>query len=223
MPNYDFRQRFRSVGDASMRHSRTYVAVIDDEGLYHPYYVNEVSGSTSDPTLHLVNRDGSNQREIRMSDSRLVTERPEIGMVNVQCRRTRKTFALWSEALASRQIKRSLDFNLIRAEPVGRGIAESHFRFDVSLRHGDNKEKALDSYYNARFPKYTECLEGVARGRHYSMAFSRRFALGAHPRCGVALYYKNIIVGYVPDCIPVLLPQFEYLAEQLEESANAYE
>lgn len=223
MPRFNYRQRFRSTSDASMRHRGTFIGIRQPDSIIKPYYVQDVVGEASNPGLELQEVNSSRTLSVYMGDSNVVMERPEVGMSNLICGVTRKTFAVWHESTARRQIKRSLDFNFIDKHIIGKAEARGSFSHSISNSSGISKHKTLDAFYNDRYPRYTECLASISQGRNVSMAFSKRFALCVHPRCGVVLYYKNTIVGYVVEVEPVLLPQFEYLAETLEESSYAFE
>ena len=219
----DYSNRFRSLGDASMRHRGTYIALRVAHGLLKPYKILDLTGNARDPSLHLGPVGSGEPITVSMSDSRVVMERPEIGMANVLCNSTRKGVALWHEAIARRQVKRSLDFSLITPKFIGKAEASRMFRLSVDSSSTTSRGKILDAFYNDRYPSYTECVEAVNTGRCISMAFSKRFALCIHPRCGIVIYYKNIIVGYVTEGTAVLLDQFNYLTESLEESSYAFE
>jgi hypothetical protein len=217
MPN--FSTRYRSSGDASMRHSGTYIAIFNpDTGLKTPYYVGDVGGERSNPTLSLSSPRGD--RRVNIGDANVIMERPTLGMVNYRCGVTRKLFAVWHESRASRQIKRSLDFNLIDSSIIG-ALALSRI-MHVSLDTTNSRQRAVDTFYNKEYPSFSECREQVASGSTYSLAFSDKFALCAHKTAGIVVYYKDKIVGYMGDTHPILLTQFEYLTEQLEEAANGY-
>tara|TARA_R100000544_G_scaffold34785_1_gene21774 strand:+ start:64 stop:717 length:654 start_codon:yes stop_codon:yes gene_type:complete len=214
MPSqFDFRQRFRSIGDASMRHRHTFVGVKDpDTGFIVPRWINEVEGDVSNPRLLLADKEGSESR-MNMTDPLLVLERPVIGMSNTQCTRRNKGVAIWWESRASRQIKRSLDFSLLSKNVISNGI--------VSLNVDSCKYVHVSTFYNESYPSFVECVDKVRQGDSLSAAFSKRFAVGLHLRCFVALYYKGTIVGHVSlNGDAVLIPQFEYLTETLEESLH---
>lgn len=221
MPSIDFSSRYRSTDDASMRHRGTYMALkVPATGLLTPIYIDDVTGSRSNPRLSVTSITDRTS-EIRMDDPLLVLERPELCMVNLICENTGKELAAWHETGAERQIKRSLDLRMVTSIMVGANPLELATRCFATLR-GENRKAAVTTFYNKSYPLYSECFEKVISGRAYSMAFSERFALCVHKRAGVVLYYKATIVGYIENSYPVLLEQFQYLAEQLEESANAY-
>lgn len=221
MPN--FSGRYRSSGDASMRHRNTYIALRDNTtGLLVPHYVEDVGGDRQNPRLVLTNVSTRDTVERRVGDADVVMERPTVCMANYRCPNSRKLFAVWHESGAHRQIKRSLDFNLLSVVLIGRVELE---RTTTCRPLGDpsyNQKIAVNSFYNKEFPSYGECFDAVADGRNYSLAFAERFALCAHKESGIVLYYKDQIVGYMGDTHPILLEQFQYLREQLEEAANGY-
>lgn len=220
MPN--FSGRYRSTSDASMRHRGTFIALREETtGLLIPHYVEDVGGDRANPRLSLTTPDGNNI-DRRVGDRLVVMERPTLCMVNYRCPRTRKLFAVWHESLATRQIKRSLDFNLLQIQVLGSESLERHTQCHPNGDSRNNRKLAVHTFYNKEFPPYSEALESVSTGRCYSLAFGERFALCAHLAAGVVLYYKSQIVGYLGDTHPILLEQFQYLQEQLEEAANGY-
>lgn len=220
----DYSGRFRSTNDASMRHRSTYIGIKKPDGLIEPFLIQDVTGEADDPRLHLVTVGSASSSLTRnMSDLDVLMERPEIGMANLICHSTRKTCAVWYEAAARRQIKRSLDFSLLESKVIGDTEISSFFRVSVDTTSAPNRRKTLDAFYNDRYPRFTECIQRITEGRHVSMAFAKRFALCSHAKCGIVIYYKNIVVGYIEDNEAILLPQFNYLSESLEESSYAFE
>ena len=219
MPN--FNSRFRSINDASMRHSNTYVAIRDNTtGVLVPYKVEAVTGSTSDPTLELIGF-SNDHRSVNMSSPNLIINRPSLGMVNFNCVRTDLTFAVWNETKAQRQVKRSLDLSLININILGLRDIDNYMR--TSISKDNNRLNMTSTFFNKVYPTFNAALTKVTEGLLFSCAFSDKFAVAAHRRGGIVIYYKNTIVGYVDDLnYPVLLSQFNYLNEQLQESANAY-
>lgn len=222
MPSVNFSGRYRSSGDASMRHSNTYIAIVDPvTGIKAPYYVEEVGGDRSNPTLTVSSMEG-HTRSCNVGDPDVIMERPTIGMVNYRCPSTRRLFAVWHESLASRQIKRSLDFNLINVTVLRQYEIEHFTNCRPNRDNAFNRKVATKTFYNKEYPSYSESLESIVTGINYSCAFGERFALCVHPDAGIVLYYKTLIVGYVSDTHPILLEPFQYLQEQLEEAANGY-
>ena len=223
MPSYDYRQRYRGIGDASMRHRGTYIGLLQPDGIIVPQYIEDVGGRANNPELRINEVDSSRNQVVHMADDSVIMERPEVGMANLICSRSQKTYAVWFESNAQRQIKRSLDFNLISKEVIGSNWLTNYFRHNLSINSSRSCKIILDCFYNNRYPRYTECLESLRSGRNVSMAFCKRFALCSHPQCGIVVMYKDIVVGYIVDSLPELLPQFSYLAESIEESSYAFE
>jgi hypothetical protein len=206
-----------------MRHRGTYIALRElRTGLLIPHYVEDVGGDRNNPRLSLTNVRTIDSLTKSVGDSDVVMERPTVCMVNQQCSRSRKLFAVWYESGAHRQIKRSLDFNLLSSTVIGRQALERFTTCNPDGSSNGNRLLAVEAFYNKEFPTYGQCFEAVSEGRYYSLAFSERFALCAHKDAGIVLYYKTQIVGYIGDTHPILLEQFQYLQEQLEESANGY-
>lgn len=220
MPN--FSGRYRSTSDASMRHRGTYVALRQaTTGLLVAHRVEDIGGNRQDPLLILTSPEGT-RVERNVGDLDVIMERPTICMANYQCPRSRKLFAVWHESLASRQIKRSLDFNLLESQVLGKEAMEQYTNCQPTGDSGRNRKRAVATFYNKEFPSYSEALDSVSSGRCYSLAFGEKFALCSHKDSGVVVYYKNQIIGYIGDTHPILLRQFQYLQEQLEEAANGY-
>jgi len=217
----DFRQRFRSSGDASMRHRGTYMGLRDSLGIIQPIYIEGVGGDSSNPTLEYSNVLNGNHESVRMNDPRLVIERPELGMGNLECRATRKTVALWHEGRASRQVKRSLSFDIIKRDVICKEQSR-YFSTSIDTSSRQGKHSTLSNMFNNHYPTYSRALGSIVSGDAISIAFCKKFALANHPQYGVAVYYKTKLVGLVPETLPVLFEQYEYLTEILEELSHGY-
>lgn len=221
MPSMNVQGRYRGLSDVSQRHNGTYVGYITSEGdSVTPYRVNGIDGTDSNPRLILSPvRANDNSRTVGITDDRLVLDRPKLGMVNDQCTRSGKTIAFWFASYPGRQYKRSLDFNIIRASLV---YEQVQFLVNVRSDSTRRRRKAVETFFNKVYPTYTEALAQMTEGRAVSIAFSEKFALTLHETQGIALCYKNTVVGWISDTgLPELHSNFDYLQEQLEDYTNA--
>jgi hypothetical protein len=219
MPN--IRSRYRSVDDASMRHSNTYVALCNAElDIMVPYFVAGVTGSNSMPSFILRHLDNGQTTEVSMDNPRLVIDRPTLGMVNQLCSTTNKGVAMWYTSSPSRQIKRSLDFSFIRGMHLLKSEVLDHLTVNVGRTTRQSHDVAVSTFFNKIYPSFEEANEKILRLEALSVAFSPKFALAMHPSYGVVLMYKTLLVGWVTNMTPQLGSGFEYLQEQLEENVH---
>lgn len=210
MPQLDMRRRYRSMNDVRQRHNGTIVGVVNSSGSVVPYRVEECTGELRD--CRLVLRGHSDSRDINIQDPALVLDRPDCGFANLQMNGS-ITGAVYFSTTSSRQYKRSLNFQNLHINPVG----------DYASRYYEgsrgNMFKACEQFFNDNYPTFQKALEILVEGRGSSVAFSRKFALCLYQDKGIVVWYKNTVVGYVNDeDEAVLVPAYQHLQEQLEES-----
>ncbi len=221
--NRNWRSRYRSMSDLSMRHNGAFVGILNSQGIYEPYQCIGVEGSLrSDPQLSVqtVSRD-PHQRYVSLSDEALMMDKPEVGMANVKCESSNKLVAMWCAGAAHRQIKRSLTRNMLERTIIGDipRIFSMHVELGSSgSRQANNMALALHSWFNSEYPTLAVALAQIMGGEAFSVAFSRKFAVSALASGGLGLYYKTTLVGYIDDDnSPILFTNNMFLRESLEE------
>jgi hypothetical protein len=206
-----------------MRHNGSYVAVLNSNGLYIPQRCVGVDGDLRrNPQLVLQSLDQDpNHTNVNLDNVNLTMDKPEVGMANIVCNRTNKRMALWCAGAAHRQIKRSLNLNMLDRKLIGElhDMVSVQANFGVEGREGRaNTRSALMSWFNNEYPTIAIAISDIMSGEAYSVAFSRKFALLALSTGGIGLYYKTTLVGYIDDDnSPVLFPNNTFLRESLEE------
>lgn len=199
---------YRSSGDVRQRHRGTFVAYTTASGL-KVYKVTDADGSGRDLRLQLTDQQGNTTTK-KVNDTRLILERPNIGMINLT--RQDIKYAIWMSADARQQTKKSLYFDLYSKHLIGNPQQGPSF--------GENKFKAAEQAYQPRFEPFDVVLSNIRERRSYSEAFSNKFALSVDRSGQIVLYYKHEIVGYVVENLPCLFDHCQYLLEQLEEFTN---
>lgn len=202
---------YRGRDDASMRHRDTYVGVRNSSEII-PYHCHGISESGRNMTLDLTNLRNGDNRSVRINDESLIIERPNLGMVNLTYQD--KNIAMWYSSNAQRQIKKSLSISMYNRTSIGVSVLLSNT--------SSNMYKALHQTYNNNFPPYESALATILEGNAFSVAFGNKFALSIDRSGQTVVYYKNYIVGYVVDGLPLLLEDFSYLKEQLEEYTDVH-
>lgn len=217
----DFRNRYRSMDDIAMRHSRCICGIKDEEsGLFIPHRIDNVRGSLSSPGL-IVRKliEDESTIAINLDNPGLRLERPELVMANIKELRTNTEIAVWSSALPYRQVKRSLSPEMFK-------ICNINFSRDIDIITDKYTRQStyqlFHSFYNQEYPSYVAILEKIRNSELLSGAFSTLFALSAHPIYGIVLVYKDKIVGYIEEDRPILCSSFRYLQESLEETNYEY-
>ncbi len=228
MPS-DFREIYRGMDDIAMRHRDSFVGYFH-EGKVMPYLVRNISGNMSEPSLDCYElRDGMGYSESRMAnilmdDANLIIGRPELGMANIKCQVTGKAYAVWCSGSSQRQLRRSLAKSQFSLFVVNGTELKSVLRSAINKSGSHNDYSMLNAFYNEEYPMFDEALQAIRTGQNASVAFSKRFALSSTLSNGICLFYKDIKVGHVDldNDTPILLENYNYLQEQLEETAYVY-
>jgi len=207
--------RYRSTSDVSMRHQGTFVGRLQDSGLIVPYQVRDINGSLGDCRLHLLKssqgRQGEAEISVALSDSTLILDRPDCGLVN-HTAVSGVSHAVNYITTAHRQYKRSLCFNQLTAHVIGNRDRQHQ----LNVGGESFRREALVQFFQDNYPTFQQALTNI-NGGGYSVAFSRKFAL-LITRKGIVLVYGTEVCGHVREGLVILLPQYVHLQEQLDEA-----
>lgn len=211
------RQRYRSLDDISMRHNGTYVG-LPSGAIIMPYRVVGVSGTVESPTFDLQGVGTARSNTITRNYADIIFNKPTPCLANITTN-SGKTIAVWPHLVPARQVKRSLSFDHLNFEHVAPRQQIQHSLISYNL-NDTNRGIICGTMFNKQYPTFREALQQLENNVAYSVAFSTKFSVCLHPRCGIALHYKTRLIGWVADGAPVLHERFQYLNEQLQEVTN---